>query len=78
MLMTIKSRHSMNTLIPEDRLHIMEAAQTYLTAAIALFLANVSTWTAVLGFMLVLLRLTYEIPRAFKVLCALFGKQKNE
>jgi hypothetical protein len=69
----------MNThLIEEDRFHIMEAAQTYIAAAIALFLANVSTWSAVLGFLLVIIRLTYEIPRAWNVLCALFGRQRNE
>lgn len=59
-------------------MQIMEASQTYLAAAIALFLANVSTWTAVLGFILVVMRLTYEIPRAWKVFSAWFGKQRDE
>lgn len=57
---------------------MLQAVQTYFAAAVAMFLANVSTWTAVLGFLLVCLRLTYELPRAWQVLRAMFGKQRNE
>jgi hypothetical protein len=45
----------------------MEATQTYVAGATALFLAHVSTATAVLGLVLVIVRLAYEIPKAWRV-----------
>ena len=62
----------------EDQWQGMDAVWTYLTAAAAFFLANINTFTAVLGFFLVVVRLCYEIPKAYRAVASIFGKKKNE
>lgn len=68
----------MNPIIQQDKISFMEATQTYLVVMLAFFLHNVSTITSVLGFALVVIRLSYEIPRAWKVLGGLFGRQPKD
>ena len=53
------------------------AVWTYSAAFFAMFVANVSTFTAVLGFVLVLLRFTYEVPRAIKAIRSWRDHRKN-
>lgn len=62
----------------EDQMNVLEGLWTYATVAFALFIAHLSTITAVGGFILLLLRLTYELPKAVRAVRAMLNREKLE
>lgn len=57
---------------------LWNAVQTYFAVAFALFLAHSSAITAVGAFVLLLLRLTYELPKAVRAIRDMTHKEKHD
>lgn len=62
--------------IHEDHMNVLDGLWTYSLAAFALFLANISTVTSILGFVLLVARLSYELPKAVRAFRAAVNKDK--